>query len=53
MIPRMHALGWHLVKVEAALPSVRRLGFSKVWHFARHQHAAGFLVPRDHSLASA
>lgn len=48
MIPRMHALGWHLVKVEAALPSVRRLGFSKVWHFAR---PAPFADERDDELA--
>lgn len=35
MIPRMQATGWRFVKVEASLPSVRRLGFSKVFTFER------------------
>lgn len=35
MIATMLAAGWRAIKAEAALPSVRRLGFTKVVVFAR------------------
>lgn len=35
MIAAMQALGWRVVKAEAALPSVRFLGFTKIVTFER------------------
>lgn len=35
MIATMRALGWHVVKAEATLPSVRLLGFTKIVTFER------------------